>query len=815
MNAHSNSITGCDYLSFTWLYSGVVSAEEHRGGLFHESLPLNCVNFDLEGQLVAVGCWDGATLLGHQSSVRSLSFSPCSSILCSGCLSGEVRLWSVPTGACVGSYHAHRGSAQSLNFLQGGNLLLSAGHDSVVHVWSGGLGQTVAVLGEEKIPTLQKQKRTRRGNEDKANALCVAVANGYAAVGYHGDGVKMFNLKSGEKVWASEDLPVSMLCLMWMEDKETELLLSGGMDHRLRVWERQGENLVSIGSFGAQKGPILALAQNSTCMASASDDFTIALWLKNTLTSKPWIDPKAMCILRGHNGGVTCLAFSPNGKELLSGGKDQALMIWKVNASPPVLSQCISNCHGDWITGCAWTSSAVLSCSSDCKLRLWDIQTGRLLREILSSSSLSTLCLWEDYVMAGSTDGLLMVWKWESGVDITRIQAHKSRLNHCTVVFQSEIQALVCKEAGLSEFLTVSVDRSLRSWSVTTAMETPRCQKGSVRAVCFLGTGELMVCGYDTGRLEIWHQNSMVYWKKVSDGSVCAVTGMPDDELAVGCSDCPVCIWKLERDSKKSIVGLSKVSSYNTMVPVSFLFYCGSLFGVYTDGRVVDVFSTCNRTKEAYAWQNDVRPLGVMANDSKSFWLLGQKQGVLYVGLLLSVNPSGSSFHLSFCDDVMGKRPHELEAEEEREERMEEEQQQEEEKQQQEEQEQQQEEEEQEEEEQQQQEEEEQEQQEEKLSEEQRKERQIAIQKAAQISTWITSAAMQNDKVSVLRLTENLIISASYDRTVKLWDRHTKKQLGMFVCGGPVKVLEVNPCDPKKFVCGDTQGQLYFLSWKG
>lgn len=72
------------------------------------------------------------TLLGHQSSVRSLCFSPCSSILCSGCLSGEVRLWSVAAAACVGSYHAHRGSTQSLNFLQGGNLLLSAGHDSVV-----------------------------------------------------------------------------------------------------------------------------------------------------------------------------------------------------------------------------------------------------------------------------------------------------------------------------------------------------------------------------------------------------------------------------------------------------------------------------------------------------------------------------------------------------------------------------------------------------------------------------------------------------------------------------------------------------------
>ncbi|KAK2900722.1 hypothetical protein Q8A67_008837 [Cirrhinus molitorella] len=894
INAHTNKITGCDVSPDEKHFATVSldlnlkvwSAQKSTevASLMNPS-PLNCVNFDPEGQLVAVGCWDGAirlwnwyekenimTLLGHQSSVRSLSFSPCSSILCSGCLSGDVRLWSVPAGACVGSYHAHRGSTQSLNFLQGGNLLLSAGHDSVVHVWSGGLGQTVAVLGEEKMPTLQKQKRTRRGNEDEANALCVAVASGYAAVGYHGDGVKMFNLKSGEKVWSSEDLLVSMLCLMWIEAKGTELLLSGGMDHRLRVWERQGEILVPVGSFGVQKGPILALAQNSTCVASASDDFTIGLWLKNTLTCKPWIDPEVMCILRGHNGGVTCLAFSPNGEELLSGGKDQALMIWKVNTSPPVLSQSISNCHGDWITGCAWTSTAVLSCSSDCKLRMWDIQTGRLLREILSTSSLSTLCCWEDHVMAGSTDGLLMVWKWESGVEITRIQAHKSRLNHCSVVSQSdlensvlpedllvasasedgtvklwhplqvqhhntlhghsgEIQALVCKEAGLPEFLTVSVDRSLRSWSVTTAIELPRCQKGSVRAVCFLDTDELMVCGYDTGRLEIWHQNSMVYWKKVSDGSLCAVTGMPDDELALGFSDCSVCIWKLERDSKKCIVGLDQVSSYKVDAPVSFLFYCGSLFGVCTDGRVVDVFPSSNMIKEAFAWLNEVRPLCVMPNDSKSFWLLGQKKGVLHIGLLLSVNPSGSNFYLTFCEDAMGERPDELEREEEMEERMEEEKQQEKEKQQEEEEEEQQQEE---------------EQQEEKLSEEQWKERRIAIQKAAQISTWITAAAMQNDffvcgdckgnmwfnqppklstwtqrrpahtdKVSVLRLTESLIISASYDRTVKLWDRHTKKQVGMFVCGGPVKVLEVNPSDPRKFVCGDTQGQLYFLSWKG
>lgn len=36
---------------------------------------------------------------------------------------------------------------------------------------------------------------------------------------------------------------------------------------------------------------------------------------------------------------------------------------------------------------------------------------------------------------------------------------------------------------------------------------------------------------------------------------------------------------------------------------------------------------------------------------------------------------------------------------------------------------------------------------------------------------------VHNDRVSVLRVTEHNIISASYDRTVKLWDRNTKKQV--------------------------------------
>lgn len=53
------------------------------------------------------------------------------------------------------------------------------------------------------------------------------------------------------------------------------------------------------------------------------DDCTIALWLLSHLSDMTNQEPQSL--LSGHSGGVTCLAFSPDGGQLLSGGKDQVL----------------------------------------------------------------------------------------------------------------------------------------------------------------------------------------------------------------------------------------------------------------------------------------------------------------------------------------------------------------------------------------------------------------------------------------------------------------------------------------------------------
>ncbi|XP_076831908.1 telomerase protein component 1-like [Brachyhypopomus gauderio] len=844
LNAHSNRITGCDVSSDRKHFATVSldftlkvwsSQRRKEEASFRNPSPLNCVTFDPEGALLAVGCWDGAvrvwdwrrqenhtTLSGHRCSVRSVAFSPSSSLLCSGYLDGEVRLWSLPVAACVGSYRAHRGSTQALHFLSGGDALLSAGSDSMVQVWSAGLGRSVSVLGEEK--KLCGAPASRRVVEAEGGALSVAVANGYAAVGYHGNGVGLFSLESGERVWSSEGLQVSVPCLLWLEAPGGHRLLAGASDSRLRLWSRPGvpssETLDLRGAFGVQRGAVLALAQNSTYVASASDDFTIALWIKEHLTSATWVEPSVMSVLRGHNGGVTCLDFSPDGHQLLSGGKDKALRVWRVSSSP-ALTGCLPHCHGDWITSCAWTPSALLSCSTDCRLCLWDIQTGSCIREIRTHFSLSALCCWEDYVMVGSADGLLMVWKSDVGV-IAEIQAHKSRLHHTAVIpnpatgeLKSEdlliatasddgtvkfwrplqvqhrssllghsgaVQALVSGPG--TGFLTVSEDRSLRAWSTEAEMR-PR-QMERVSAMCFLDTDELLVCGYSSGRLEMWKRDRLVYSQKVNDSCIRALTGMPNHQLAVGCTDCSVTVWKLEGRSHTSSwrLSLSKVSSYTLESCVTMLCYCTVLLGVCADTTIIDIFSTEKENhREMANWKYSMRILGLAKDGGSGLWLVGEEHMMIKLCYLLSLDPELS---LDSCVSItVGRQTCSPQEEED---------------------------------------------------EAQRVKKRLVITAAAtreelivcgdckgnmwfnqppHLETWSPRRPVHSDRISVLRITDSTIITASYDRTVKLWDKNTKKQVGLFVCSAAVEVLEVDPNDPSRLVCGDALGNLYFLSWSG
>ncbi|XP_078394178.1 telomerase protein component 1-like [Cetorhinus maximus] len=81
-----------------------------------------------------------------------------------------------------------------------------------------------------------------------------------------------------------------------------------------------------------------------------------------------------------------------------------------------------------------------------------------------------------------------------------------------------------------------------------------------------------------------------------------------------------------------------------------------------------------------------------------------------------------------------------------------------------------------------------------------------------ELSNW-THKQVHSDRVTAVSEAHELIVTGSYDRTLRLWDRKSLKQVALFTCQAPVLCLEVNPVCPGMGVCGDSLGNVYFLSW--
>jgi WD40 repeat protein len=118
--------------------------------------------------------------------------------------------------------------------------------------------------------------------------------------------------------------------------------------------------------------------------------------------------------LEGHTKLVTSVAFSPDGKRIVSGSNDNTVCIWDAETGA-ALREPLEG-HTDRVTSVAFSPDGkrIVSSSLDKTVRIWDVETGAALREpleghaswvtsvrfppngrsILSDSNECTICPW-------------------------------------------------------------------------------------------------------------------------------------------------------------------------------------------------------------------------------------------------------------------------------------------------------------------------------------------------------------------------------------------------------------------------------------
>ncbi|XP_036094988.1 telomerase protein component 1 isoform X1 [Rousettus aegyptiacus] len=592
--AHQYQITGCclspDYrLLATVCLGGCLKLwDTVHGQLAFQHIcpkPLNCIAFHPEGQVIAIGSWAGSfsffqvdglkvikELGAPGASVRTLAFSAPGRIVAVGRLDGMVELWAWQEGARLAAFPSHHGFVVAALFLRAGRQLLTAGEDGKVQVWSGSLGRPCGCLGSLSL----------------SPALSVALSpdGDWVAVGHRADGIRIYKISSGSQEVQCQALDVAVSALAWLSPK---VLVSGAEDGSLQGWALKESSLQSLWLLSRYQKPVLGLATSQELLASASEDFTVRLWPRQLLTlPQKAEDFPCGTELWGHKGPVNCCSFSTDGGRLATGGRDRSLLCWDVRThTAPVLICSFSACHRDWVTGCAWTKDNLLvSCSSDGSLGLWDPESGQQLGHFLGhQSAVSAVVAVEEHVVSVGRDGTLKVWDHQS-VELTSIPAHSGPISHCAaalepcaagkpgsellvvtvgldgvtrlwhplLVFQTHTLlghsgpvsgAAVSEASGL--LLTTSEDGSIRLWQVPKEADNTNIPRSpaAITAVAWAPDGSVAVSGNQAGELTLWQEAKAVATAQ-APGHISALIWNSSNTLIVVSADEKISEWQVE-----------------------------------------------------------------------------------------------------------------------------------------------------------------------------------------------------------------------------------------------------------------------------
>ncbi|MCP5105799.1 MAG: WD40 repeat domain-containing protein, partial [bacterium] len=280
------------------------------------------VAFSPDGKTILTGSWDNTARLsdlqgktvqefkGHKDYVNSVAFSPDGKTILTGSDDKSARLWDLQ-GKTVQEFKGHRESVSSVTFSPDGKTILTGSGDETARLWNL-RGKTVQEFKGHK-----EFLYSVAFSPDGKTILTGSVDNTARLWDLHGKTLQEFK---GHK-----DI---VLSVAFSPDGKT--ILTGSMDNTARLWDLQGK---TVQEFKGYKYQVISVAYSpdgkTILTGSGENDPSFLSFNTRDNTARLWdLQGKMLQEFKGHTEGVSSVAFSPDGKTILTGSWDETARLW-------------------------------------------------------------------------------------------------------------------------------------------------------------------------------------------------------------------------------------------------------------------------------------------------------------------------------------------------------------------------------------------------------------------------------------------------------------------------------------------------------